>query len=147
MIAPNYSSFVFNHFPPCCFWSTWSPPPLWPPLQCGNTVFLSVLPQYMPDPIPSSASDLITRSVHSCGLLDLLVRDGPWPSYSQYAFHAFVLKNVQLLCFCFREFPSFAAIHQNCSGNCFEQLNLRLPANFVTVPNSSQPVESLSGVT
>ena len=101
----------------------------------------------MPDPMPSSASDLVTRSVHSCGLLDLLVRDGPWPSYSQYAFHAFVLESVQLLCFCFREFPSFAAIHQNCSDNCFEQLNFRLPANFATVPNSSQPVESLSGFT
>ena len=62
-------------------------------------------------------------------------------------FHAFVLENVQLLCFCSREFPSFAAIHQNCSDNCFEQLNFRLPANFVTVPNSSQPVDSLSGFT
>ena len=101
----------------------------------------------MPDPIPSSASDFITRSVHSCGLLDLLVQDGPWPSYSQYAFHAFVLESVQLLFFCFREFPNFAAIHQNCSDNCFEQLNFRLPANLDTVPNSSQPVESFSGFT
>ena len=33
----------------------------------------SVLPHYMSNPIPSSASDLITCSVHSCGLLNLLV--------------------------------------------------------------------------
>ena len=45
-----------------------SPPLLWPPLQCCNTVLLSVLPHYMSDPIPSSASDLIACSVHSCGL-------------------------------------------------------------------------------
>ena len=73
--------------------------------------------------------------------------DGPWPSYSQYAFHAFVLESIQLLGFCFRKFPSFAAMHQNCSDNRFEQLNFRLSANFASVPNSSQPVESLSGFT
>ena len=58
-------------------------------------------------------------------------------------FYTFVLESVQLLCFCFREFPGFAAIHQNCSYIRFEQLNLRLPAKFASVPNSSQPVERL----
>ena len=40
---------------------------------------LSVLSHYMSNPVPSSTSDLITCSVHSCSLLDLLVRDGLGP--------------------------------------------------------------------
>ena len=39
---------------------------LWPPLQCRNAVFFPILPHDMSDLIPSSASVLITCSVHSC---------------------------------------------------------------------------------
>ena len=65
------------------------------------------LHSFMPHSIPSSASDLITWSVHVCGLLDLLVWDGQWPSYCQYAF---VLESVWIICFCFCEFPSSTTI-------------------------------------
>ena len=52
--------------------------------------------------------------------------DGLWPPYSLYAFHVFVSESVQLPCFCFREFPGFAAIHQNSSYNRSEQLSFVL---------------------
>ena len=38
----------------------------WPPLQSCNAMFLSVFPRYMTNPVPSSTSDLIARSVHFC---------------------------------------------------------------------------------
>ena len=80
--------------------------------QCFSLFFLNICPIHFH----------LRRLISSLVLFTLLWSPGfvgarcPWPSYSQYAFHAFVLESVQLLCFCFRELPSFAAIHQNCSA-------------------------------
>ena len=56
--------------------------PFWPPFQSCHAMFLFVFPHYMSNPIPSSTSDFIARSVHSCVLLDLLVGNGLRPPYS-----------------------------------------------------------------
>ena len=49
-------------------------------LFLSNAVFFLII--HMSNAIPSSASDVITCSVHSCKLLDLSVRDGLGPLYS-----------------------------------------------------------------
>ena len=53
-----------------------------PSFQSCDTMFLSVFPHYMTNPVTPSASDLTTRSVHSCVLLELLVGNGLRLSYS-----------------------------------------------------------------
>ena len=42
-LATSCFPFACNYTPPCCFWSTGSSPPFWPPLQSCDAMFLSVL--------------------------------------------------------------------------------------------------------
>jgi len=61
-------------------------------------MFLFVFPHYMSNPIPSSTSDFITRSVHSCVLLNLLVGDGlrsPYLYWKPSSFFASVFVSFQ----------------------------------------------------